>query len=56
MAGLGHALSLLIAPQLLVGVLVDRVGIFGPAVQDLSLLKVWGVVLILTGGVLVVRF
>lgn len=56
MAGLGQTLSLLIASQLLVGLLVDRVGLFGAAVQDLSVLKVVGVVLILIGGVLVVRF
>ena len=54
--GLGQTLSLLIASQLLVGLLVDRVGLFGPAVQNLGLLKVVGVVLILAGGVLVVRF
>lgn len=56
MEGLGQTLSLLIASQLLVGLLIDRVGLFGPAVQDLSLLKVLGVGLILIGGVLVVRF
>jgi bacterial/archaeal transporter family-2 protein len=55
MAGLGQTLSLLIASQLLVALLVDRVGLFGPAEQDLSLLKVVGVVLILIGGVVVVR-
>ena len=56
MEGLGQTLSLLIASQLLVGLLIDRAGIFGPAVQELGLLKVLGVVLILIGGVLVVRF
>jgi len=56
MVGLGQTLSLLIASQLLVGLLVDRAGLFGPAVQDFGLLKVLGVVLILIGGVLVVRF
>ena len=56
MEGLGQTLSLLIASQLLVGLLVDRAGLFGPAVQDLGVLKVAGVVLILIGGVLVVRF
>jgi transporter family-2 protein len=54
--GLGQTLSLLIASQLLVGLLVDRVGLFGPAVQNLGLLKVVGVLLIVAGGVLVVRF
>jgi transporter family-2 protein len=56
MEGLGQTLSLLIASQLLVGLLVDRAGLFGPAVQNLGGLKVAGVVLILVGGVLVVRF
>jgi bacterial/archaeal transporter family-2 protein len=56
MEGLGQTLALLIASQLLVGLMVDRAGLFGPAVQDLGMLKVLGVVLILTGGVLVVRF
>jgi uncharacterized membrane protein YdcZ (DUF606 family) len=32
------------------------VGLFGPAVQNLGLLKVVGVLLILAGGVLVVSF
>lgn len=54
--GLGQTLSLLIASQLLVGLLVDRAGLFGAAVQDLSPLKVLGAALILVGGVLVVRF
>jgi transporter family-2 protein len=56
MVGLGQTLSVLIASQLLVGLLVDRAGLFGPAVQDLGVFKVLGVVLILIGGVLVVRF
>jgi uncharacterized membrane protein YdcZ (DUF606 family) len=34
----------------------EPAGLFGPTVQDLGLLKVLGVVLILIGGVLVVRF
>jgi bacterial/archaeal transporter family-2 protein len=55
MEGLGQTLSLLIASQLLAGLLVDRAGLFGPAVQDLGVFKVLGVVLILIGGVLVVR-
>ena len=54
--GLGQTLSLLIASQLLVGLLVDRAGLFGPIAQDVGPLKVFGVVLVLVGGVLVVRF
>jgi transporter family-2 protein len=53
--GLGQTLSLLIASQLLVGVAIDRMGAFGPSVQDLGLWKVVGVLLIVTGGTLVVR-
>jgi transporter family-2 protein len=55
-AGLAQALSLLIASQLLVGLLVDRMGLFGPAAQDFGALKVLGVVLVLVGSVLVVRY
>ena len=54
--GLGQTLSVLIASQLLVGLLVDRAGLFGASVQDLSAAKVLGAALILVGGVLVVRF
>ena len=54
--GLGQTLSLLIASQLLVGLLVDRAGLFGASVQDLSAAKVLGAALIVVGGVLVVRF
>ena len=54
--GLGRTLSLLIASQLLVGLLVDRAGLFGASVQDLSAAKVLGAALIVVGGVLVVRF
>ena len=55
--GLGQTLSLLIASQLLVGLLVDRAGLFGASVvQDLSAAKVVGAALIVVGGVLVVRF
>jgi transporter family-2 protein len=55
-AGLAQTLSLLIGSQLLVGLLVDRLGFFGPAVQDVGLLKVLGVLMVLVGGVLVVRY
>ena len=54
-AGLAQTLSLVIASQLIAGVLIDRTGLFGPVVADFGLLKVFGVVLILVGGVLVVR-
>lgn len=55
-AGLAQSLSLLIGSQLLVGLLVDRLGFFGPAVQDIGALKVLGVLLVVVGGVLVVRY
>ena len=54
-AGLAQTLSLVIASQLLAGLLIDRTGLFGPAVADFGLLKVLGVALVLVGGVLVVR-
>jgi bacterial/archaeal transporter family-2 protein len=53
--GLAQTLSLVIASQLAFGLVIDRLGVFGPAAQGIGLLKVVGVVLILAGGVLVVR-
>lgn len=53
--GLAQTLSLVIASQLLVGLVIDRLGLFGPAAADIGLVKVLGVVFILIGGVLVVR-
>ena len=54
-AGLAQTLSLVIASQLLAGLLIDRKGLFGKAAADFGGLKVLGVVLVLVGGVLVVR-
>ena len=54
-AGLAQTFSLVIASQLIAGLLVDRTGLFGPAAADFGLLKVLGVALVLVGGVLVVR-
>ncbi len=54
-AGLAQTLSLVIASQLIAGLLIDRTGLFGPAAADFGLLKVVGVALVLAGGVLVVR-
>ena len=54
-AGLAQTLSLVIASQLVAGLLIDRTGLFGPAAADFGLVKVLGVALILAGGVLVVR-
>jgi transporter family-2 protein len=53
--GVARALSLVVAAQLLFGLLFDALGLFG-AGSELSLPKVLGVVLILVGGVLVVRY
>ncbi|MGI8650627.1 MAG: DMT family transporter [Rubrobacter sp.] len=53
--GVARALSLVIAAQLIAGLVLDRLGVFGDGVA-LSPVKVLGVVLIIVGGVLVVRF
>jgi transporter family-2 protein len=54
-AGLAQTLSLVIASQLIAGLLIDRTGVFGPQAADFGGLKVLGVALVLVGGVLVVR-
>ena len=54
--GLAQTLSLVIASQLVIGLAIDRVGLLGPVAQSVGLLKVLGVLLILAGGILVVRF
>lgn len=53
--GIARTLSLVIASQLIVGLVLDSLGWLGTA-ADFSLLKAAGVALIITGGVLVVRF
>ena len=53
---MARTLSLVIASQLLVGLVLDWVGLLGANAQGLGLLKVLGVLLILVGGVLVVRY
>lgn len=53
--GVARALSLVIATQLIIGLLLDTVGPFAAA-SAFSLPKAAGVVLIVVGGVLVVRF
>jgi transporter family-2 protein len=54
-SGLARTLSLVVASQLLVGLLLDALGVLGAGAQ-LSLPKALGVFLILIGGVLVVRY
>lgn len=56
LGGVARALSLVIASQLLVSLILDSVGIFGAGADPLTLLRVVGVGLILAGGVLVVRY
>ncbi len=51
--GVARALSLLIASQLIAGLVFDYFGFFG---AEMSLLKICGVALIIVGGILVVRF
>jgi transporter family-2 protein len=53
--GLAQTLSLVIGSQLVFGLTIDRLGVFGPVAQGVGLLKVLGVLLILAGGILVVR-
>jgi uncharacterized membrane protein YdcZ (DUF606 family) len=53
--GVARALSLVIASQLVFGLLLDASGVFGNA-PDVGVVKVLGVFLIIVGGVLVVRF
>ena len=54
-AGVARALSLVIATQLIVGLVLDAFGVFG-AGADFSVLKALGVILIIAGGALVVSF
>lgn len=54
-SGVAQALSLVIGTQLVVSLALDRLGWFG-AGADLSVLKVVGVLMILAGGILVVRY
>ena len=53
--GLAQTLSLVIASQLVFGLAIDRLGVFGPVAQGIGVLKVLGIALILVGGILVVR-
>ena len=53
--GLAETLSLVIGSQLVFGLAVDRLGVFGPTAQSVGHLKVLGVLLILAGGIMVVR-
>jgi len=54
-AGVARALSLVIAAQLITGLVLDALGIFG-AGADFSIPKALGVILIVVGGALVVSY
>ena len=54
-AGVARALSLVIASQLIAGLVLDSFGIFG-AGADFSIPRALGVVLIVAGGALVVSY
>jgi transporter family-2 protein len=54
-SGVARTLSLVIGSQLLVGLLLDALGILGAGAQ-FSFPKVLGVLLILIGGVLLIRY
>jgi len=53
--GIARTLSLVIASQLIAGLLIDRSGIFGEAVQQIGPARIAGIALILAGGILLVR-
>ena len=53
--GVARTLSLVIASQLIAGLVVDRTGLLGAASQEVGASKILGIALILIGGVLVVR-
>ena len=54
--GVARTVSLVIASQLIVSLVLDSIGVFGADTQNFSPLTILGVVLILVGGILVVRF
>lgn len=54
-SGIARALSLVIASQLLLGLFLDALGVLG-AGAEFSWPKLLGVLLVLTGGILVVRY
>src|SRR5918992_2149905 len=49
--GLAQTLSLVIATQLVFGLAIDRLGVFGPAAQGIGVMKMLGVLLIVAGGI-----
>lgn len=53
--GIARTLSLVIASQLIAGLLIDRSGVFGEIAQQIGPTKIAGIALILAGGILLVR-
>lgn len=53
--GVARTLSLVIASQLLAGLVVDRLGLLGPASREIGISKLLGLALVLVGAILVVR-
>ena len=53
--GIARTLSLVIASQLIAGLLIDRSGLFGEAAQQIGAMRIAGIALILAGGILLVR-
>jgi len=53
--GIARTLSLVIASQLIAGLIIDRSGLFGVAAQQIGPARIAGIALILAGGILLVR-
>ena len=53
--GIARTLSLVIAAQLIAGLVIDRSGFFGEAAQQIGSARIVGIALILAGGILLVR-
>lgn len=54
--GVAQTLSVVISSQLIAGLIVDRLGLLGSDFQAISVLKIFGVVLMIAGVILVVRY
>jgi transporter family-2 protein len=54
--GVARTISLVIASQLLVSLLLDSIGLFGADPRGFGPLTILGIVLLLIGGILVVRY
>jgi transporter family-2 protein len=53
--GLARALALIIASQLILGLVADRLGLFGVLVQDIGWIKPVGVALVIASAIMVTR-